>query len=56
MEMHERNQRTQQYVAGLQPFPPDDDMIDAGSTAETGIITLSDIMGPPSDLNGDDDH
>jgi len=53
MQFHETNQRTQDYVAGLPPFPPDDNMIDAGDqtrlsipdAAETSTVNSGDVMG-----------
>lgn len=59
MEMYEMNQPRKQFVALLQPFPPDD-MFEAGSATrllpdadETNTIrslyTLSETLGPLSD-------
>ena len=53
MQFHETNLRTREYVAGLPPIPPDDNMIDAGDqtqlsipdAAETSTITSSDVVG-----------
>jgi hypothetical protein len=62
MELRERNRRTQQFVATLQPGPPDN-VTDVGSDpqlfipdTETSTLASSDVMGPPSDLNGDNNR
>jgi len=61
LELHTREQRTREYVATLEPTPPDDDMPDGGegeiplntrasAAAEVSIVYGSDMLGPPSDV------
>jgi uncharacterized protein with von Willebrand factor type A (vWA) domain len=57
MEMYEMNQRRTQFVALLQPFPPDEDMSEARSAIQVltdadetntihSLYTLSETLGP----------
>jgi hypothetical protein len=57
LELHTREQRTQEYVATLQPIPSDDDTTDG--EGEIGIplntydpteANSSEIWGPSSDI------
>jgi hypothetical protein len=60
VEMYVREQRTQEYVATLQPIPPDGDTTDGGDEvplntcdsvrAEICTINSVDMFGPPSDV------
>jgi len=61
MEMYEMNQPRKQFVALLQPFPPDEDMSEARSATQLltdadetntnrSLYTLSETLGPLSDV------
>jgi len=60
LELYTREQRTREYVATLQPTPPEDNMTDGEgeiplntrdpAAAEISAVYGSDMFGPPSDV------